>query len=160
VRARQSVGIALVVLCAAALWAPVATNVQAKPPGGGGGGIPFAGCGTWVEGVECVLFQADAGGLYIVGGNPVGVRSFVQGTIDPFCLSYCQQGDGCIFNATISECIESGGATAPPVYDFQDLIDVISAWGECDHDAKCEWDLNGDGSVDVNDLIIVIDGMN
>ena len=67
----------------------------------------FSGCGTLVRGVECVLFQADLGGLYIlsnVGPFSVGDRGFVTGCIDPSCISFCQQGDGCILNNTIATC--------------------------------------------------------
>jgi hypothetical protein len=71
---------------------------------------PFEGCGTLVQGVECVLFQADAGGLYLLenlDGFGVGDRVFVTGVVDPDCVTICLEGDGCIFGNTIEACVES-----------------------------------------------------
>ena len=61
----------------------------------------FDGCGTIVPGVTCPkLFQPDAGGLYILQADltpySLGDHLHVQGTIDPGCISICQQGNGCI----------------------------------------------------------------
>lgn len=67
--------------------------------------ITIDDCGTIVEGVECDLFAADGGGLYIVGSSTplsVGDRVHVVGDLDPTCISICQQGNGCIFNATVT----------------------------------------------------------
>jgi hypothetical protein len=63
-------------------------------------------CGTLVEGVECTLLEGDNGGLYIVNtaGFPVGSCICVTGPYDAFCNSYCQQGDGCIYNTTATAC--------------------------------------------------------
>ncbi|MHC4949244.1 MAG: hypothetical protein ACYTG1_13480, partial [Planctomycetota bacterium] len=69
----------------------------------------FEGCGTIVQGVECVLFQADAGGLYILDnldGFSVGDRVEVTGCLNAPCVSFCQQGDGCIRDNTIRPCPE------------------------------------------------------
>jgi hypothetical protein len=70
---------------------------------------PFDGCGTIVGGTHClVMFQADVGGLYFVGddagGFAIGNRVRVVGTLDPYCLPICQQGDGCIEDATLGLC--------------------------------------------------------
>jgi hypothetical protein len=67
----------------------------------------FSGCGTLVQSVECVMFQADAGGLYsldVRGTFVVGDRVFVTGTVDPGCFTICQQGNGCIRQNTIARC--------------------------------------------------------
>ena len=67
----------------------------------------FVGCGTLIRGAECVLFQADAGGLFVLddlGGFQVGDRVEVTGCLNPNCFTTCQQGDGCIENNTISDC--------------------------------------------------------
>jgi hypothetical protein len=72
---------------------------------------PFEGCGTLVQGVECVLFQADEGGLYLLenlDGFGVGDRVFVTGVPDPDCVSFCQQEDACIFGNTIEPCVFEG----------------------------------------------------
>lgn len=65
----------------------------------------FQDWGSLVSGVECVLFQADSGGVYVLdnyGGFSVGDRVQVRGTLFPSCLTVCMQGDGCILNNTIS----------------------------------------------------------
>ena len=70
---------------------------------------PFEGCGELVQGVECVLFQADSGGLFLLenlGGFGVGDRVLVTGLLDPDCFTLCLQGDGCIFENTIEDCVE------------------------------------------------------
>lgn len=70
-------------------------------------GICFDRCGVLVQGVECVLFQADSGGLYVVqnlGGHVVGDRVRVQGSLNPQCVTICQQGNGCIEHNTIEPC--------------------------------------------------------
>jgi hypothetical protein len=71
--------------------------------------MPFEGCGVLVQGVECVLFQADAGGLYLLenlDGFGVGDRVLVAGILDPDCFTICLEGDGCIFENTIEACLE------------------------------------------------------
>jgi hypothetical protein len=68
---------------------------------------PFEGCGTIIQGVTCPrLFQADAGGIWLlsnIGSAQVGDRVRVVGTLDPTCITICQQG-GCILNNTIGPC--------------------------------------------------------
>ncbi len=69
----------------------------------------FTGCGELVQGVECVLFQADSGGLFLLedlGAFNVGDRVEVTGCLDPACFSICLQGDGCIFQNSIADCVE------------------------------------------------------
>lgn len=69
---------------------------------------PFEGCGSIVQGVTCPkLFQADAGGLYVLsnlGAAQLGDRVYVTGTLDPGCITICQQGQGCIQSNTIAPC--------------------------------------------------------
>ncbi|MGD8787741.1 MAG: DUF5818 domain-containing protein, partial [Phycisphaerales bacterium] len=70
----------------------------------------FDSCGTLIQGVECILFQADTGGLYLLdnlGSFEAGDRVRVCGVLNPDCISICMQGNGCIENNTISECDES-----------------------------------------------------
>jgi|RhiMethySRZTD1v2_1073278.scaffolds.fasta_scaffold544033_2 hypothetical protein len=67
----------------------------------------FDGCGTVAPGVTCPkLFQPDSGGLYVLVYDmtpyQVGDRLHVVGTIDPGCITICQQGNGCI-NPTLVE---------------------------------------------------------
>jgi hypothetical protein len=76
--------------------------------------VEFEGCGTLVQGVECVLFQADEGGLYLLenlDGFGVGDRVFVTGIVDPDCVTICLEGDGCIFGNTIAPCVFEGCGT-------------------------------------------------
>jgi hypothetical protein len=64
----------------------------------------FFGTGTLSQGVECVLFEADVGGVYILdnlGAFTVGDRVYVMGNLDPNCISICMEGNGCIRNNTI-----------------------------------------------------------
>ena len=66
----------------------------------------FESFGTLVQGVECILFQPDTGGLYILDNLDnfrVGDRVRVCGVLNPNCISICMQGNGCIENNTISE---------------------------------------------------------
>ena len=68
----------------------------------------FNGCGTLVPGVTCpLLFQADGGGLFVLksyGGFNIGDYVRVVGTLDPFCVTVCMEGNGCIIDNTISSC--------------------------------------------------------
>lgn len=67
----------------------------------------FEGCGTLIQGVECVLFDSDDFGVYILsnyGSFNVGDRVLVTGLIPPDCISFCMQGDGCIVDNTIVVC--------------------------------------------------------
>ena len=76
-------------------------------------GEQFQDWGSLIAGVECVLFQADSGGVYVLdnhGGFSVGDRVQVRGILEPTCFTICMQGDGCILNNTISgEAEDDGG---------------------------------------------------
>jgi hypothetical protein len=64
-------------------------------------------CGVLVQGVECVLFRADAGGLYVLqstGRFKPGDRVRVDGEVISDCATFCTQGDGCLDNTTIEAC--------------------------------------------------------
>jgi hypothetical protein len=68
---------------------------------------PFEDCGTIIQGVECRLFDSDNFGVYVVttfADFNVGDRVMVTGQLNPDCITFCQQGDGCIENASISPC--------------------------------------------------------
>ena len=57
------------------------------------------GCGVLVQGVKCVLFQSDAGGLCVLsnlGNFGVGDRVRVRGVLNPDCSTICMQANGCI----------------------------------------------------------------
>lgn len=67
----------------------------------------FDGCGRLVQGIECVLFEADEGGLYLLdnlGGFSVGDKVNVKGVIDSCWVSFCATPDGCIINAEVRFC--------------------------------------------------------
>lgn len=67
----------------------------------------FDQCGALIQGVECVLFQADDESLWVLderGNFEVGDRVRVIGAADENCVSICQQGDGCITVASIEHC--------------------------------------------------------
>jgi hypothetical protein len=118
----------------------------------------FDGCGVLVQGVECVLFQADTGGLYVlesVGDFEVGNRVRVRGVLNPYCSTICMQGNGCIENNTISLCLDCDLEPDGDV-DFKDFALWTCRW----LDESCDWqdnycegaDLNKNGSVDATDL--------
>ena len=44
------------------------------------------------------------------------------------------------------------------VVDVQDLVIVITSWGECPGGLPCPADVNDDGVVNVSDLVSVITG--
>ena len=72
------------------------------------GPTPFDGCGTLVPGVTCdKLFQADAGGLYIVLADLSAYQNGdylrMTGTTDG-CISFCMQGNGCLTPSQIQPC--------------------------------------------------------
>jgi hypothetical protein len=78
----------------------------------------FSGCGTLVQGVTCVLFQPETGGLYLLatnGGFGVGAHVYVTGLLDPSCFTLCQQGNGCIDQNTIQPCAPGTPFCIPPV---------------------------------------------
>ena len=92
---------------------------QACPPN-----VPcFAGCGELVRGAECMLFMADAGGLFELENhgyfNYVGDRVFVTGCMQPGCVDYCMQGDACIARNLIGPCPPQycGGIAGIPCED-------------------------------------------
>lgn len=69
----------------------------------------FDGCGMLVPGVTCPkLFQPDAGGLYVLGTDltpySLGDHLHVVGTIDPSCVTFCMQGNGCINPSLVESC--------------------------------------------------------
>ncbi len=73
-----------------------------------------SGCGTIVQGTECLLFEAAWGTFVLSDLGPFGVgdRVFVTGCVEPFCVSTCQEGDGCIQNFGITACGEVCGGIA------------------------------------------------
>lgn len=64
----------------------------------------FAGYGVFIQGVECVLFQALDGQLYFVTEPcPVGETAYIEGeTYD--CISVCMQGEICLDVVTLVGC--------------------------------------------------------
>lgn len=87
----------MVMICASTAWADNA----------------FHRCGRLVSGVECVLFESDVGGLFLLsdrGDFDVGDRVRVRGTVVPNCVSVCMQGNGCIDVASIEPCLPAFNA--------------------------------------------------
>ncbi|MFO0837736.1 MAG: hypothetical protein U1D55_04360 [Phycisphaerae bacterium] len=60
-------------------------------------------CGILVQGAECALFQGAGGRYYIpdTGRFRVGDAVRVVGTLDPACVTICQEGDGCVRGAVL-----------------------------------------------------------
>ncbi|MEE9296824.1 MAG: hypothetical protein V3W34_17915 [Phycisphaerae bacterium] len=101
----------------------------------------FSGCGVLVQGVECVLFRSDSGGLFILsnlGGFTVGNRVSVTGCHDPHCISFCMQGNGCIVNNTIEPCGQiCGGIQGIPCDDPAEFCKLGIGRCCCDFQGIC-----------------------
>jgi hypothetical protein len=106
-------------------------------------------CGELVQGVECVLLQADSGGLFLLenlDGFNVGDRVEVTGCLDPACQNICLQGDGCIFQNTIAECVPPSeaprtliikqGACPAPVNPASNGVTPMVLAGDVDFDVN------------------------
>jgi len=70
---------------------------------------PYAECGDLIQGVtgNCVLFADSQGREWLLndyGSFVVGNHVLVTGIPDMFCITICQQGDGCIQQNTIASC--------------------------------------------------------
>ena len=66
---------------------------------------PFESSGVLASGVECILFRADVGGIYLLenyGEFEVGDRVRVKGVLDQSCFTICMEGNGCIRSNSIS----------------------------------------------------------
>jgi len=122
----------------------------------------FDDCGVLVQAVECVLFQPDTGGLYLLnklGKFQAGDHVRVRGILNPSCASICMQDNGCIEYNTISACLR-GDLDGDNNVDIDDFAILLSHWLEtgCAEPAFCEGaDLNRDGIVDTNDFSLFAD---
>jgi hypothetical protein len=122
----------------------------------------FDDCGVLIQAVECVLFQADTGGLYLLnnlGKFQVGDHVRVRGILNPSCVSICMQGNGCIEYNTISACLR-GDLNGDNNVDIDDFTILLSNWLEtgCAEPDFCKGaDLNRDGIVDTNDFSLFAD---
>jgi len=122
----------------------------------------FDDCGVLVQAVECVLFQADTGGLYLLNNLDkfqVGDYVRVRGILNPSCVSICMQGNGCIEYNTISACLRAD-LDGDYNVDIDDFAILLSHWLEtgCAEPDFCDGaDLNRDGIVDTNDFSLFAD---
>ncbi|MDT8301708.1 MAG: DUF3160 domain-containing protein [Sedimentisphaerales bacterium] len=122
----------------------------------------FDDCGVLVQAVECVLFQPDTGGLYLLNNLSkfkAGDHVRVRGILNPSCASICMQGNGCIEYNTISACLR-GDLDSDNNIDIDDFAILLSHWLEtgCAEPDFCDGaDLNRDGIVDINDFILFAD---
>jgi hypothetical protein len=123
--------------------------------------INFERCGVLVQGVECVLFLADGGGLYELdnlGDFKVGSRVHVRGQLEPHCPSYCMQGDGCIRHNTICPCPQCDFNTDGDT-DQRDFAVLAAAWASKPHDDNwnpaCDVSVPADSVIDIRDVVIV-----
>ncbi|MBN1804515.1 MAG: DUF3160 domain-containing protein [Sedimentisphaerales bacterium] len=122
----------------------------------------FDDCGKLVQGIECVLFKPDSGGLYLLtnlGNFQVGDYVRVRGILDTSCATICMQADGCIEYNTVSTCLR-GDINSDNNIDIDDVSVFISHWLEigCSEPDFCEGaDLNRDAIVDTNDFTIFVE---
>ncbi len=131
----------------------------------------FDECGFLVDGVECTLFQSDQGGLYIVStaGFSTGDYIRVTGTFDPSCISFCQQGNGCVFGGATTLCgvlpspeYIRGDANVDGSYNISDAITLLGAFftpGASPLLCSDAADANDDGSLNIADAIFVLGGL-
>lgn len=79
---------------------------------GGGPKIFFAGPGTVVQATRCIVFETDGGVPLVVAGldaYPVGTRLWIEGGIDPGCVTAGCAVEGCIDAPEISPLFEGCG---------------------------------------------------
>ncbi|MCG8405714.1 MAG: hypothetical protein MI923_10995 [Phycisphaerales bacterium] len=110
---------------------PVPVPVPDDDPIGKG----FDGCGVLTQGVECVLFEADSGGLFVLenlGGFQVGDRVQINGRLNPLCFTICQQGGGCIEDNTIEACGELLGRCCFLGIVPEPVLCEVTTRSECD----------------------------
>ncbi|MBI4584834.1 MAG: hypothetical protein HY717_12535 [Planctomycetes bacterium] len=123
----------------------------------------FDGCGTLVQGAECVLFAAESGGWYVLenlGGFKAGDRVRAAGTIDPDCATICMQGEGCIRQNTIALCpgepvFHRGDANDDGSMDISDAVFILYHLFLGTVDLPCEEAADADdlGGVEITDAI-------
>ncbi len=92
------------------------------------------GCGTLVQGAECVLFAAESGGLFTLahlGDFQVGDHVRVAGCLAPTCDTVCLEGDGCIVGNSIGPCDTVCGGIAGIPCDSPDEFCKFPV-GTCD----------------------------
>lgn len=98
-------------------------------------GKSFDDCGVLVQGVECVLFQADSGDLFLLENLDdfqVGDRVQINGRLNSLCLTFCQQGDGCIEDNTIEACGEPLGRCCFLGIVPEPVLCEVTTKSECD----------------------------
>jgi hypothetical protein len=119
--------------------------------------LPFTGCGTLVPTDECILFESEEGGLYVMsdlGGFGIGDHVHVEGIVDRNCITICLAADsGCIDVASIALCCPAD-TNGDGTVDVEDLVSVILDFGT--DGSGHGGDVDGSGVVDVGDLVEVI----
>ncbi len=74
---------------------------------------PIAGCGTMIDGVECLLIELDSGERVVPsvqGDFGVGARVYVAGELEENAITTCQEGDGYLDVTTLRACLPSDEA--------------------------------------------------
>ena len=142
----------------------------------------FSGCGILVLGVEggCVIFVSDSQVDYLVFGDTspfgIGDRLHITGDLDPFCVTTCMQGSGCLWVGSVAPCgpccadrvgdANGVGGDEPTIGDASVMIDAKFITGTCDGILECltEADINQTGGSDptcdditIGDISILID---
>jgi len=117
------------------------------------------GCGYIVQGVECALFRLEPGwagaGRHMLadyGGFAPGDWVYVTGFLDPSCVSFCMEGDGCIVQNTIEACPARPPAAAPPVLLRNAMLGAVSPLSQplagIFRGSSCAWPYDLAGTLD------------
>ena len=134
-----------------------------------GQGPPIEICLTVSFEVLCANFVDEDGHPWAVIGDPeiyegleVGDQVLASGILCQInCpVFFCGSFEGIIIGATLSECPDLRGPV-PGDFDgggvgFSDLLQLLSAFGDCPPADDCPEDLNFDGSVNFSDLLILL----
>ena len=128
---------------------------------------PFELCGTLINGVECILFQAANGKKYILdnyGNFRPGDYIWVTGVYDPNCVSICMEGDGCIKDNEITSCglypntrLITGDAKNDEEINILDALVIAQHYVglvPLNFEERCA-DVTGDNNINIIDALLV-----
>jgi hypothetical protein len=123
-------------------------------------------CGLLLDGAlaGCVFFRSDNFGSYVVDdlqGHETGDYVHIYGTIDTGCPDECNQGQGCLTDYTITDCLTEyicGDANASGFVDLDDAVYLITyIFGAGPEPVPyVAGDCNCSANVDLDDVVFII----